>query len=271
MLDDEFSESFVYETAIPALNSKSKTFYTSAILKTFGISADELKRRLNECVRNKFRISFRFIEQKGFECEVRIRYSNNTTAYDEIIKRAIELCGDNLYSVSGETLPEVIVKLLKLRKKKLCIAESFTGGAIVSALIAVPGASEVIKEGIVAYSNEAKQKRLNVDPKLISAYGAVSVETVYEMAANLLTFNKECDFALSTTGNAGPGAEKEGQTGLFFIGVGNRKRVHIYDGKASGGRGAVIKAGVNSALFNLYKKLYDKEFLDGGVNFVKAD
>ena len=263
LLDRSLSAEFIKKTAIPALNSKAKTFYTSAVFKTFGENAEQLRKILAECIKNKNRIEVRLVELPGYECEVRVRYSNKTQkpVVDALLVRTAELLKDCTYSIKDETLAETVMDLLKLRGQKLCLVESFTGGGVAKALIAVPGASAVIKEGLVTYSNEAKIKRLNVESQIIEHYGAVSIETVYEMAANIL-MSSDCDYAVATTGNAGPTAEREGGEGLFFVAIGNRKGIHIYQYQHSGTRAEIIEFGIHAAMFRLYKKMTESEFTE---------
>jgi len=258
LLTPRLSPDFIERTAIPALNSKTKACYTSVVFRTFGLSAAELKILLKDCVRNKSRIGVRIVELSYLECEVRVRYSNKThkLIVDDLIARAVEALKDHMYSAKDETLPEAVSALLKQRGQKVCVAESFTGGGVVRALIAVPGASRVVKEGIVSYSNESKMRRLQVEPHILDEYGAVSIETVYEMAANILVSNPDCAYAVATTGNAELAAsETAGGPCAFFVAAGDADGIHIYRYTCDGDRNAVIEFGVKAALFRLYREL----------------
>ncbi len=251
--------SFIEEKFIPALNSKCRTFYNTFIIKTFGSTQKQLREALSSCIKNRSRITFRFFETP-LECEIHIKYSSKMSKeiVDAVITSAARSVKDVTYAYSDVSLVERVAALLIKNNIKLCVAESFTGGAIASALVSVPGISSVFKEGIVAYSNESKMRRLNVDGAVINTYGAVSIETAYEMAAGILQ-RSGCDFSLATTGNAGPTAEKEGGEGLCFIAVGNMKGIHIYKYNFTGSRGTIIESGVKAAFFNLYKKLAEAE------------
>ena len=86
-------------------------------------------------------------------------------------------------------------------------------------IVSVPGASNVFQEGFVAYSNEAKIEHLGVDPVSIERYGAVSSEVCTEMALGARK-SAGTDFALSTTGIAGPqGRTASKPVGLCFVGL----------------------------------------------------
>jgi nicotinamide-nucleotide amidase len=110
-----------------------------------------------------------------------------------------------------------VVRLLARRKKTLALAESCTGGFIAHHITNVPGASDIFLGGIVAYSNEVKQKFLGVCPKTLSKQGAVSESVAREMAEGARK-KFGADFAIAVTGIAGPtGGTKAKPVGTVFI------------------------------------------------------
>ena len=116
-------------------------------------------------------------------------------------------------------LAPLIVRLLTERKQALAVAESCTGGFIANQITNVPGASKIFKGGLVAYSNEAKEKFLGVRTATLKKHGAVSKEVAAEMADGA---RKQfgTHYAISVTGIAGPtGGTKTKPTGTVFIGV----------------------------------------------------
>lgn len=98
--------------------------------------------------------------------------------------------------------------LLRNSSYTVSVAESFTGGRIVSELIKNAGASAVVKEGLVCYNAKAKSERLGVNESEIEDCGVVSEEVVTAMATGLINSAQRPDFAIATTGNAGPSMEK---------------------------------------------------------------
>ena len=83
--------------------------------------------------------------------------------------------GNHIYTMEEEvTLEQAVVDMMKERNLHLTTAESCTGGAVASRIVNVPGASEVLGQGIVTYSNEAKQRYLSVREETLANYGAVS-------------------------------------------------------------------------------------------------
>lgn len=107
-------------------------------------------------------------------------------------------------------------------QKTLALAESCTGGAMASALTAIPGASRFFLGSLVVYSNAWKEAFLGVSPTTLQTKGAVSAEAVEEMVRGLF-HRTECDFAAAVSGVAGPtGGTPAKPVGTIFIAVGKR-------------------------------------------------
>ena len=112
-----------------------------------------------------------------------------------------------------------LIVSLKKKGERVCCAESCTGGMITAALTAIPGSSSVLSRGFVTYSNQSKIDMLGVKPKTLELHGAVSGQTVSEMASGAITAsNGEADYAIAVSGVAGPdGGNKEKPVGLVYI------------------------------------------------------
>ena len=125
------------------------------------------------------------------------------------------------------SLNKKIVSLLKRKKLKIAVAESCTGGMLSNALTSVSGSSKVFTLGLVTYSNQAKISILKVPKKIISKYGAVSVQCCLAMVNNLSKISK-AKSCVSITGIAGPkGGSKQKPVGLVYIGIRVGKKVVI--------------------------------------------
>lgn len=110
-----------------------------------------------------------------------------------------------------------VVRLLTGRKMTLALAESCTGGFIANQITNVPGASKIFLGGVVSYSNEVKQKFLDVRAATLKQHGAVSEAVAREMAVGARK-RFGADFALAVTGIAGPGGgTKSKPVGTVFI------------------------------------------------------
>ncbi len=128
-----------------------------------------------------------------------------------------ERLGHAIFAFRGERMEEVIGLRLAVNGFTLATAESCTGGLIAQRLTEVPGSSTYFREGIVAYSNDAKVRLLGVPADLIGEYGAVSAPVAEAMAEGA-RLRAETDFAISVTGIAGPsGGTEEKPIGLVYI------------------------------------------------------
>jgi nicotinamide-nucleotide amidase len=136
------------------------------------------------------------------EVDVRIVGKAKAIEQADIIIRST--LGPSIFSAADETLEEVIVKLLAQRNQTLAVAESCTGGLLANRITNVPGASTVFLAGYVCYANQAKIDMLNIDSHLIETHGAVSEQVARALAGHARGCARS-DYALATTGVAGPG------------------------------------------------------------------
>lgn len=137
---------------------------------------------------------------------------------NELAEKIAEKLGFAVFAMNGETMEEIIGKLLSESGKTVSVAESCTGGLIGERLTEISGSSGYFIEGVIAYANEAKIRTLNVPPDLIEAHGAVSAQVAEAMARGMRE-RAETDYAISVTGIAGPGGgSEEKPVGLVFIG-----------------------------------------------------
>tara|TARA_B100001287_G_scaffold257109_1_gene242480 strand:+ start:612 stop:1076 length:465 start_codon:yes stop_codon:yes gene_type:complete len=118
----------------------------------------------------------------------------------------------------------------KLIKKKITVSvvESCTGGLIASEIISIPNSSKIFNLGLITYSNESKEKVLNIKKKSLIKYGAVSPQVCKEMLDNLYKITKS-NVCVSTTGIAGPsGGSVLKPVGLVYIGLKYKKMSKIF-------------------------------------------
>ncbi len=158
--------------------------------------------------------------------EVTLRVTAKAANVDEA-KVIMQPTLDKLYSVLGEyiygedeaTLEGTLIEMLDKENMKIACAESCTGGLLSARLVNYPGASKVLKESVVTYSNESKMNRLGVKAETLDKYGAVSKETALEMAEGVAKTSGS-NIGISITGIAGPGGgTEEKPVGLVYIGL----------------------------------------------------
>lgn len=141
------------------------------------------------------------------------------TSLTSLLPGLYALAGQYIVGEDCETLAELVHKTLISKGKTLATAESCTGGTIASQLTAQAGASAYFRGGVVAYSNEVKECALGVKHETLAAHGAVSEETVREMAEGVRQ-RLGADLAIATTGIAGPdGGTKDKPVGTVWIAV----------------------------------------------------
>lgn len=145
----------------------------------------------------------------------------------EAAKTARAVTGEHVYGEGEEELEQVIVRLLKERGQTLALAESCTGGHIANRITDVPGASQVLLAGLVAYSNAAKERFLGVKAASLAAHGAVSEAVAREMAIGAHR-HTGADHALAVTGIAGPsGGSPDKPAGTVFIALADKDGAQI--------------------------------------------
>ena len=170
----------------------------------------------------------------------------------EMLKLIIDA---NIYGYDDETISSVIGKLLNQKGATVATAESCTGGLIGNVITEVSGSSAYYKGGIIAYSNELKERLLGVRHEMLEQYGAVSEETAIEMARGCLAVTG-ADYAIATTGISGPtGATEEKPLGLVYVAIASREEVVCNRYVFTTTRQQHQQRTANQALFDLYKQL----------------
>ena len=156
--------------------------------------------------------------------------------------------------MSDLEVAKLVVKKLSKIRKSLSVAESITGGGLASALTDFPGASKVFIGGVIAYSDQVKINELSISKADILKYGAVSEEIALAMAQGCLKKFKT-DYALATTGVAGPGSDNGVKAGTAWIGVAGKGESFAIALSLSGTREIIRHATITSALAALERTL----------------
>jgi nicotinamide-nucleotide amidase len=139
-----------------------------------------------------------------------------------------ELVGEYLVSNEDEGLELVVGKILKQKNKTMATAESCTGGYIAHLITSIPGSSAYFRGSVIAYSNQLKEELLDVDPETLSIFGAVSEQTVTEMAKGAIT-RLNVDYAIATSGIMGPdGATATKPVGTVWIAIAGKDKVETH-------------------------------------------
>ena len=214
----------------PYLEKFSSKQFISKYVRFYGIGESLLETKIKDIMDNQTNPTLALYAKTG-EVLLRITVSGDDKAecedlirkqLDEIEKRVgeyIYLVGDEDISSTQTEMNTVVANLLIENKFTISIAESLTGGKISSMLVEKSGISEVLLEGIVCYSNKSKINTLGVREETLEKFGAVSEEVAKEMVLGVAK-RLGADFAVATTGIAGPNSDGSGKpVGLVYIGI----------------------------------------------------
>lgn len=155
-------------------------------------------------------------------------------------------------------ISEIICKELQNRNKTISFAESCTGGKLSVLFNSKAGSSAYFKGAIVSYATQSKIDVLGVDKHLIDTYSVVSEQVAVQMAKKAQELLKS-DFAIATTGNAGPNkGDSDQEVGTVFIGVATPSKVFANKYQFIGSREMVVNSAVSKGLELIYKEIIKK-------------
>ena len=126
-----------------------------------------------------------------------------------------------------------LVSLCTKNHLTISSCESLTAGLFTSTIASIPGASAMLKGGLVTYFTSMKSVLAHVDVDLIQKYGVISEECAYAMALNTRKIT-DVDYCISFTGNAGPDACEEKPAGRVYCAIASKKAVHVYGFQCTG-------------------------------------
>lgn len=237
----------------PYLRAKQPEVICSQVVKICGIGESKAETLIKDLIDAQSNPTIAPYAKTG---EVHLRVTAKASTEKEamklikpVVRQLKERFGSHIYTTSEEsTLEEVVVQLLKDKDLKLCTVESCTGGLLAGRIVNVSGASQVLKQGMVTYSNKAKRRMVGVKKTTLIAKGAVSEQTAKEMAKGG-AFAAGVKAALSVTGIAGPnGGTAAKPVGLVYIGCCISNKVKVKEYHFKGDRRKVREQAVVAAL-----------------------
>jgi nicotinamide-nucleotide amidase len=246
----------------PYFREKSGLTFVSRTLRLCGIGESAAETAVGDLIKcqsnptiapyaKSGEMIFRLTARAGDASEAEILIK---PAADEIYARL----GAYIYGEGEAGLAETVVKLLSRAGVTVAVAESCTGGLLAAAITDISGASSILLEGAVVYSNGAKRRRLGVKAETIDTYGAVSEQTASEMARGVAE-SSAADMGVGITGVAGPtGETDEKPVGLVYVCLYFRGALSVVKLRLAGDRARVRRAAVTAAL-NLIRKALLKE------------
>ena len=197
---------------------------------------------------------------------VRLRLSVSSYSYNEselILNKHIEalklIIPELIYGFDNDLIEKIIGELLINKKATIATAESCTGGMIAQKITSIAGSSKYFKGSIIAYANEPKIKQLTIPEDVINNHGAVS-EAVAKLMANNVRQLLNTDYAISTTGIAGPdGGTTEKPVGTVWIGFASKDKIEAKKYNFGDQRERNTKWAVQTALNKVRKELLKDE------------
>ena len=224
-------ERMLQEEVLPRIRKRRGGGYVvrATLLRTFGMGESTLDNVLGD-------LDFEGEVSLGFRTSFPDNYlrplarAETVEAADQMLAAACaairERLGPLVYGEGDETLEQVVGQLLRQQGRSVAVAESCTGGLIAERLSSIPGASEYLLGGVVAYANSAKQQLIDVPAALLESEGAVSQAVALAMAQGVRK-RFSADIALATTGISGPGGGSEAKpVGLVYLALATESFAH---------------------------------------------
>ncbi|HCS75771.1 MAG TPA: competence/damage-inducible protein A [Clostridiales bacterium] len=216
----ELQPMFVNEVK-PYLAGKTVDEIYSRVLRIFGVGESSVEAKIKDLLQKQSNPTIAPLAGAG---EVKMRITAKAASRQEAEKMIVPVqkdiesrLGNAVYGYDDDPMEMIVIKSLREKEMYLALAESCTGGHVTDLITNIPGASDVLLESCVTYSNEAKVKRLGVSEDTLKKYGAVSSQTAYEMAEGIRKISG-ADIGAAITGIAGPGgATRQKPVGLIYL------------------------------------------------------
>ncbi len=240
------------EYIVPFLEEKSGVTVRSEFIRIFGIGEAEAESKISHLTSSSNPTVAPYVNpgELSLRISARAKTKEEADALIAPVKAELyDIFGDMIYG-EGLTysLPQCVLELLRDKKLTFSSAESCTGGMIASAITDLSGSSEVFIYGAVTYANSAKVMAVDVSPETLKNCGAVSEETVLQMARGV-RLKSGSDIGVSTSGIAGPtGGTPDKPVGTVWIAISTKKYEKAIRLFIPGARDRVR----NAAMLNVY-------------------
>jgi nicotinamide-nucleotide amidase len=250
------------ERVIPKLaNFYKRPHIIHRTIVTYGLGESAIAHRIESWEDNlPAHIKLAYLPNLG---KVRLRLSGKDSDFDKLIADINNECA-KLYPLiedivfgqeDDEDLEQIVARLLTGKNLTLSTAESFTGGRIAERITSISGASDYFKGSVVSYATEAKINVLKVSQQVVDEYSVVSAEVASAMAVGAKELMKT-DFAIATTGNAGPTkGDSDAEVGTVFIAIEGPDIHFVQEFKMGSTRERVVEKAVNKAFELLQKEI----------------
>ncbi|MEO9170177.1 MAG: competence/damage-inducible protein A [Candidatus Baltobacteraceae bacterium] len=249
------------EELIPFLRERLRLEGTivTLVMHTIDLAESEIDYRIDDLFRRSENPKIAVLAHEGL-CDVKVMAKANTVEecnalIAPLAEQIRERLSGHIFGEGSDRIEGAIHRLLQRRGATISVAESCTGGRVAAALTGIAGASKSFAGAIVAYDNAVKVKELGVSEATLRQFGAVSEETAREMAGGVRR-RLGTDYAVATTGIAGPGGGSEDKpVGLVWLTIEGRGETVAHKAVYPGNRETVQRRATMTALGLLWRFL----------------
>ncbi len=247
------------QSVLPGLRQHSPPDVVTTTIHTCGMPESRLAEQVEGILEDFPQVATAFCA-RPFLVDVRLTATpengKNLEQAEHVIRRSI---GATAFPKGITTIAQALAEELKHRSLTVCFAESCTGGELGSSITEIPGASTYFAGGIVAYSNEIKQKLLGVSTETLKHYGAVSEQTAREMTrAAMKQFGT--DTSAAVTGIAGPGGgTADKPVGLVYVATAIHDQLNVQRFQFPGNRDNIRRRTTTTALNQLRLQIMNQQ------------
>jgi len=228
----------------------------SHVIKITGLAESVVNEKIEDILKIGGNVQMGIYPHPG-EISVKITVTDKSankvnSTINKIEKNIKSRLGYYIFGYDNEKLEQVIGKLLLKKKKTLSIAESCTGGLLADRITDIPGSTKYFQIGVVTYSNESKNKVLNIPIETIKEHGAISRQVANLMAKNVRLLGRS-DIGIGISGIAGPtGGTKKKPVGLVYISLSTKDKTLCKEFRFLGQRN-IIKFKATQAALNMLR------------------
>jgi nicotinamide-nucleotide amidase len=256
------------DTLLPLLQQRvstagEPTVVRSRTLRTTGVAESLLADQIDPIREGLGPVSLAYLPAPdGVDLRLTIRGVDATRA-DAVLDHASSIIrsrlGRSIYAEDATDLAAIVLDRCRSLRLTIAVAESCTGGLLGARLTAIPGSSDVVLGGVIAYANDVKRDLLDVDQQLIDAHGAVSEEVVRQMAEGARA-RLHASIGIGITGIAGPGGGTlEKPVGTVWIGLARQEETRALQLRLIGDRDEIRRRATQSALELVRRTLSEKD------------
>ena len=237
-------------SVMPMLSKLVKGIIVSRYVRVIGIGESALEEKVAVLLGNDNPTAALYAKEGEVTIRLTAHAEDRAAAnemLDKLYSKLDSLIHNNIYGVDVDNLETVLVNKLIADKKTVATAESCTGGGLSARITSVPGASSAFSLGVCTYSDEQKQKVLGVNPEDLDIYTAVSSPVVTQMAQGIRA-RSGADYAIATTGYAGPGGgTPQEPVGTVYIAVATEDKTFVKKCSFSGDRARITHLACQNA------------------------